>query len=125
MEIRILFVLLLILLPDFLQADEFTVNPQACATTLEQMPCRFQVDIHFHSDIQQDLCLWLKHESKPLYCYQALTELNMQLTLALQRDTTIELRDMSTKLLASLPLSLALYHPAPKRKRRGLNWDLL
>jgi len=125
MGMRCVFILLLALISRPLLADEFSVNPQACATTEEQLPCRIRVDIHFHGEQQQELCLWLKHSPSPLRCYQALSELNEQLTLALEQDTELELRDGNAQLLASQPLSVALYHPAPKRKRRGLNWDLL
>ncbi|QSX30576.1 DUF3019 domain-containing protein [Shewanella cyperi] len=125
MGMRSLLILMFALVGQPLLADEFSVNPQACATTKENLPCKIQIDIHFQGEQQQDLCLWLKHASQPLRCYQSLSELNDQLTLALEEDTALELRDANAKLLASMPLSVALYHPAPKRKRRGLNWDLL
>lgn len=108
-----------------LWAEELRVSPQACATSSDKLPCRFDVSISYESDSEQNLCLWLSHEASPRRCYTGLKALNEQLTLALEQDTMLELRDMNSRVIIRTEISVALFQPAPKRKRRGLNWDLL
>ncbi|MBT1444290.1 DUF3019 domain-containing protein [Shewanella sp. JM162201] len=107
------------------KAAELKVTPKACATSADNLPCRFDVSVTYAGEREQDLCLWLKHETGPRRCYTGLKELSEQLSLALEQDTQVEIRDMESRVLLSADLSVALFQPPVKRKRRGLNWDLL
>jgi hypothetical protein len=116
-------ILLLLSLP--LTAGELQVVPKACATSSDQLPCRFDVSVSYEGETEQNLCLWLSHEASPRRCYIGLKALNEQLSLALEQDTMLEIRDMNSRVIMRTEISVALFQPAPKRKRRGLNWDLL
>ncbi|WP_372871425.1 DUF3019 domain-containing protein [Shewanella sp.] len=122
---KYLVILSLLLLHLSSAAGELKVVPHACATSSDKLPCRFDVHVSYQGDKAQNLCLWLSHEAIPRRCYTGLKALNEQLSLALERDTMLEIRDMNSRILMRTEISVALYQPAPKRKRRGLNWDLL
>ena len=121
----VFFSLLILVTPKLCLANEMTVTPQTCATSGDELPCKMQVSVHYSNDEQQDLCLWLVGTQTPLKCFLRETEIDELISLVLNENTAIELRDMTSNVLAFSLIEVAVYHPAPKRKRRGLNWDLL
>lgn len=124
-RMSLLFLLSPLCIVPLAMADELNVAPKACATSSEALPCRFSISVHYQTDTEQNLCLWLKHEAEPRRCYTGLKELSEELSLALEKDATIEIRDMNSRVLLSTQVSVVLFQPPQKRKRRGLNWDLL
>lgn len=117
--------LILLSAPSLSSANEMTVTPKTCATAGNELPCKMQVSVHYSTHEQQDLCLWLVGSQTPLKCFLRETEIDELISLVLNENTAIELRDMTSNVLAFTLIEVAVYHPAPKRKRRGLNWDLL
>ncbi len=109
----------------FAQATELQLTPDTCVRHPQHDKCELAVRVRFSEPQLRAFCLYLQPQQTALHCSEGHGEQEVTLQLVLRASRQLELRDDRRQLLASAPLKVAVYQPAPTRRRRGLGWNLL
>lgn len=116
---------LAVIAASFAQATELQLTPDTCVRHSQHTQCELAVRVRFSEPQLRAFCLYLQHQQSALHCSEGHGEQEVILQLVLIASRQLELRDHRQQLIASAPLKVAVYQPAPTRRRRGLGWNLL
>lgn len=94
----------------------FTAQPNQCVALYQGEHCQLKIQLHWRANSQ--VCAYLADTIKPLACWPAQTQQG-ELTIKLESDQQLQLRDHEQRLLGEQSLTYAwVYNKASSRRVR-------